>query len=128
MPPALTLVPVLLALAVFEGCAHRTVTVNTDPPGALVSLYPTGQVATVTPGPLAGLRAGRRYMVRVVRKGYETTYAAIPPASGLPWPPPINLVIQLAGGYDSSIDIPLQPCTDEAACAAEDMRQLRLPR
>jgi hypothetical protein len=108
-----------LALAL-AGCAHRSVTVVSDPPGAFVALYPRTKMTTVTPGQLAGLQARRNYTIRLSLKGYDTTYAAIPPAPGLPWPVPINFFIQWAGGYDSSVEVKLRPCTDPSGCLEDE--------
>jgi len=112
-----------LSFLVVAGCAHRQVTVVTDPPGALVGLYPMRKAATVSPGALR-LKAGTDYTVQATLEGYETTYAAVPAAPGFNWPFPINMIIQAQGGYDSTVSIALRPCTRPDGCREpEGMRQ-----
>ena len=106
----------ILCLAIAAGCAHRTVAVVTDPPGALVSTYPDRKVTTISPGPLTGLRTLRSYTVRAALPGHVTTYAVVPQDSSFPWPPPINLAIEYFGGYDSTLEIKLPPCPSEGTC------------
>ena len=110
----------LIAAVLTAGCAYRTVTVESDPPGALVALYPKPKLTTVTPGSLRDLRAGRDYTVRVMLKGYDITYAAIPAHPGFPWPWPINKIIQWSGGYDSTISVTMRKCTDPSGCLEDE--------
>jgi hypothetical protein len=116
-----------LAASMLAACAHRTVTVQSDPPGALVKLYPVGGQMTVTPGTLHGLRTGRSYTVRAVLKGYDASYAEIPPDPMFPWPFPINIAIQAFGGYDTSVELKLRPCTEQSGCLESEAERQQRP-
>ena len=73
-------------------------------------------MSTVSPGSIHGLRAGKDYTLGATLKGYDTAYVATP-AVGFPWPVPINFIIQVTGGYDSTVDITLRPCSGSAGCS-----------
>jgi hypothetical protein len=103
-----------------SACAKRTVTITSEPPGALVGLWPDPKMSTITPGSITGLRAGRSYTVRARLPGWDPTYAAIEAETGFPWPWPINYIIQLSGGYDSAIHIKMLPCTAKDACNEDE--------
>ena len=123
MPRTVTiLVAILIAAA--EGCAHRTVTVVTNPPGGLVTIYPRGKT-TVSPGAFE-LRASKPYSVKATLKGYDVTYGQIPSAEGswfAPWP--INVIAAERGEYDSVVTLELHPCSTPDRCLGDEATRLQ---
>ncbi len=112
----------LLVAAALSACAHRDVTLVSEPPGAFVYVYPTGKVSTITPGVMQGLRASQNYTVVATLKGYDTLRVIIPGDSTFPWPFPINFIVSWSGGYDSTISFKLYPCTAPGGCGQVDPR------
>ena len=112
----------LLGAVLLSACAHRDVTLVSDPPGAFVYVYPTGKVSTITPGVMQGLRASQNYTVVATLKGYDPLRVIISGDSTFPWPFPINFIISWCGGYDSTISFKMYPCTTPDGCGRIDPR------
>jgi len=113
-----------LLVAAGGGCAHRTVTVVTNPPGGLVTIYPRGET-TVSPAAL-DLRASKPYTVKATLKGYDVTYGQVPSAGGswfAPWP--INVIAAERGEYDSIVTLELHPCSTPDGCLEAERTRLQ---
>jgi hypothetical protein len=110
--------PLLLALLlVSAGCTYRTVTVRSDPPGALVSVVPwRGKLVTATPGQLR-LRASRDYTLCAKKDGYKTAFANAPATLGFWWVWPINRIIADTGAYDSEVAFKLEEGHSDTVCS-----------
>ena len=115
----------ILALSLsiaLSACAHRTLHVVSDPPGAFVYVFPHGKISTIAPGALVGLRASGNYTLVASLKGYETARVIAPAESSFPWPFPINFIIAWSGGYDETVTVKLYPCESSDGCGQTDPR------